>query len=309
MVDFYSITKLKRFDRKTQQRYLICYLQERAQQNIERLADGYIYRVRKLRKQTLLYAKETAYQDWEGAAGNVSKAAELLQLFIDDSVDDQLPFGDVKRQALSVLESRKIKSLCLYLRKQKRATNDYVWVYYDQQKEMIQHVFRPILLCLTFDGSKKTKALAKQQIAITKSEILENGSDNTADQELVLQKYQTYVFDADQQVIPQRYECLLYLLIQSKLNGQLYIPESIQYRALQDDLVRDEQLPSLLKNSILPCLNTSSNELIHSMESTLANKICPVNDRIKKGDNMNVIRRSRTGKRNGVYPFQGSKPC
>jgi len=49
MVDYYSITKLKRFDRVTQQLYLLCYLQERAKINIERLADGFIYHVRKLR--------------------------------------------------------------------------------------------------------------------------------------------------------------------------------------------------------------------------------------------------------------------
>jgi len=48
MVDYYSITKLKRFDRVTQQLYLLCYLQKRAQINIEHLADGFIYNVRKL---------------------------------------------------------------------------------------------------------------------------------------------------------------------------------------------------------------------------------------------------------------------
>jgi TnpA family transposase len=306
MVDYYSITKLKRFDRKTQQLYLICYLQERSQQNIERLADGFTYHVRKLREQAQIYAKEAAYKDWEGAAGNVSKAAEILKFFIDDSVDDQQLFGDIKRQAHSVLGSREIESLCLYLNKQKRATDDYVWEYYDQQKELIKRVLRPIFLCLNFEGSDKTKVLVNQ-LSVTKNEIKASGSLSTADQELVQPKYQTYVFDANQKVAPQRYECLLYLLIQSKLHGQLYIPESIKYRALQDDLVRDEQMPALLKNSILPCLKASSNELINLMKSTLANKICQVNDRIDKGDNKNVILRSRTGKTKWRLPSSGVK--
>ena len=75
MVDYYSIVKLKRFDRVTQQLYLLCYLKERAQISIERIADGFIYHVRKLREKAKAYAKEMAYKDWDGAAANVSKAA------------------------------------------------------------------------------------------------------------------------------------------------------------------------------------------------------------------------------------------
>jgi uncharacterized protein DUF4158 len=162
MVDYYSLTKLKRFDRLTQQLYLSCYLQERSQQNIERLADGFIYHVRKLRAKAMSYAKETAYKDWEGAASNVSKAAELLHLFIDDSIDDQQSFAQVKRQAQKLLKSRDIESLCLYLKKQKRVHHDYVWEFYDQQKETIQRLLRPIFLCLTFESSDNTEALTAQ---------------------------------------------------------------------------------------------------------------------------------------------------
>jgi len=52
----------------------------------------------------------------------------MIQLMINSYL------GDIKRQAHSVLGSREIESLCLYLNKQKRATDDYVWEYYDQQK-------------------------------------------------------------------------------------------------------------------------------------------------------------------------------
>lgn len=78
MVDYYSIAKLKRFDRTTQQLFLPCYLQEWAQINIERLADGFIYHVRKLAEKAKVYAKELAYKYWEGAVANISKVAELL---------------------------------------------------------------------------------------------------------------------------------------------------------------------------------------------------------------------------------------
>jgi len=306
MVDYYSITKLKRFDRNTQQLYLICYLQERSQQNIERLADGFIHHVRKVREQAKLYAKEAAYKDWEGAAGNVGKAAEILRLFIDGSVNERALFCDIKQQAHEILGSREIESLCLYLNKQKRAKGDYIWEYYDQQKELVQRLLRPIFLSLNFEASDNTKDLVRQ-LTITKNELKECGSLTTADQTIVLPKHQIYVFDSEQQVIPQRYECLLYLQIQSKLDGQLYIPESIKHRALQDDLVGDSKIPTLLKNSILPCLCASPNKLIQSMERALGQKVSLVNDRIDKGDNKNVILRSRTGKTKWRLPSSGVK--
>ena len=108
MVDYYSITKLKRFDRITQQLYLLCYLQERAQINIERLADGFIYHVRKLREKAKAHAKEMAYKDWEGAAANISKAAELLYFFIDDTIDDQVSFRQIKNGYKACLEHGKL---------------------------------------------------------------------------------------------------------------------------------------------------------------------------------------------------------
>jgi len=138
MIDYYG-SKLKRFDRETQQLYLLCYLQERAEKNSERLADGLVYHIRKVHQQAKIFAKDSAYQDWEGAAANVSKAAELLHLFIDDTIDEKKPFGVIKRKALRLLKSREIESLCLYLNKQKRALNDYHWEYYDRQRMFYDH--------------------------------------------------------------------------------------------------------------------------------------------------------------------------
>jgi hypothetical protein len=105
-----------------------------------------------LREKANAYAKEMAYKDWEGAVANISKAAELLYFFIDDTIDDQVSFRQIKQRAKSLLGEREIESLCLYLKKQKRTKNDYIWEFYDEQRELIQHLIRPIFLCLTFEG-------------------------------------------------------------------------------------------------------------------------------------------------------------
>ncbi len=308
MVDYYG-SKLKRFDRFSQQLYLLCYLQERAEQNIERLADGFNYHVRKVREQAKIYAKDAAYRDWEGAAANISKAAELLRLFIDDSIDEKQPFGTVKHQAQKLLRNREIESLCLYLNKQKRALDDYHWEYYDQQKLLIERVLRPIFLCLDFQATQKTQALAAQ-LAITKGELSVSGIPHIMDRRLIQTKQKDYLIDKEGNVSPDRFEWLLYLQIPNKLNGQLHLPTVIKFRSLQDDLISNERWKAkkkLIKKSMLPRLIAKPNRLVEALSSDLKKKLQQVSQRIENGDNQNIILLNRTGKTKWRLPSTSVK--
>ncbi len=308
MVDYYG-SKLKRFDRFTQQLYLLCYLQDRSEQNSERLADGFIYHTRKINEQARAYAKEAAYRDWEGAAANVSKAAELLHLFIDDTIDEKQSFKAVKDQALELLKSRDIESLCLYLNKQKRALDDYLWEYYDQQKAFLEKVLRPIFLCLNFQATQNTQALAAQ-LAITKDELNNGGTLHTMDRRLIQRKQKDYLIDKEGNASQDRFEWLLYLQIPSKLNGHLYLPTVIKFRSLQDDLVSNERWKAknkMIQQSMLPRLIEKPSRLIGTLSFSLNSKLEQVSQRINTGDNQNVILRNRTGKTKWRLPSTSVK--
>lgn len=56
------------------------------------------------------------FLSWQSAADNVTKAAELLHLFVDENIDDNQPFSVVRQQALKVMNDRDIQTLCLYLK-------------------------------------------------------------------------------------------------------------------------------------------------------------------------------------------------
>ncbi len=303
MVDYYG-AKLKRFDHATQQLYLVCYLHERAEKNVERLADGFIHHVRKVQEQAKVYARDAAYRDWEGAAANVGKAAGLLHIFIDDSIDEKQPFGRVKQQAQKLLKSRDIESLCLYLKKQKRAIDDYRWEYYDQQKSLLGSILRPIFLCLDFQGTQKTLVLATQ-LTIAKSELVTEGMLHTMDRRLIRPKQKDYLIGEEDNVIASRFEWLLYLQIPGKLNGQLYLPNVIKHRSLEDDLVSDSRWKAkrmLIQQSMLPRLMTKPNRVIDALSAKLEDKLAEVSQRLDSGDNQNVILRDRTGKRKWRLP-------
>jgi len=125
-----------------------------------------------------------------------------------------------------------------------------------------------------------------------------------------LKKQADYLIDDSDNVIPSRFEWLLYLQIPSKLKGQLHLPGIIKYRALQDDLVNNtrwKKKKQLLKQSMLPRMTGKPNQLIKTLSSELQNKLHHVSQRIENGDNQNVIMSNRTGKTTWRLPSAGVK--
>lgn len=117
-VTYYG-TNLKRQPVGYQRLYLLCYLQTRWQQALERIADGFVHHVRHRKQKAEIVAREAVYQDWQRVANNVGKAAQVLFLFINDKVDQQQPFGQLKRRALKLIAAKDLESVCLFLNDQK----------------------------------------------------------------------------------------------------------------------------------------------------------------------------------------------
>ncbi|HCM4377529.1 TPA: DUF4158 domain-containing protein, partial [Klebsiella pneumoniae] len=142
-VDYYG-AKLKRQTVGSQWLYLLCYLQTRWQQALERIADGFVHHVRQTKQKAKDYAQEAVFKDWQKAAKNVSKAAEVLHLFIDDSIDLQLPFATVRQQALSLLTKRDLESVCLFLNEQRRSVDEAMWQYCDEKESLRKGLLREL---------------------------------------------------------------------------------------------------------------------------------------------------------------------
>lgn len=78
MIDYYTPTKLRRFDKMTRSLYLVCYLHLKYRQVTEYLADAFIHHCRKLQQEAKQYADNTAYQEWKDACGSIREIARRL---------------------------------------------------------------------------------------------------------------------------------------------------------------------------------------------------------------------------------------
>ncbi|HBC36749.1 MAG TPA: Tn3 family transposase [Marinobacter adhaerens] len=308
MVDYYTPTKLRRFDKMTRSLYLLCYLHLKYRQVTEHLADAFIHHCRKLQQEAKQYADDTAYQEWKEAVANVGKGATLLRLFIDDSIDGSVPFSEIRQRAAGVMRPKQIESLCRYLTDQKQSQAFYIWEYYDQQTELIEQALRPIFLALKFQSSTTTRALGAQ-IERSQFDLDACSSIREIDRRLIRPRHLPFVAPGGS-INPACFEVLLYLLVQGKLDGHLFIPQSPKHCSLADDLVDDDiwkHRRKLIKSSLLNRINTAPKQLMRSMQKELATTLEQVGERIQKGDNRNVILRSRSGKTQWRLPSSGAK--
>lgn len=310
-VDYYG-AKLKRQSIGNQRLYLLCYLQSRWLQALERIADGFVHHVRQIKQKAKAHAQEAVYQDWQKAAKNVSKAAEVLHLFIDDSIDQQQPFGTVKQKALRLLAEKELESVCLFLNEQKRSVEEATWQYYDQRDSLREGLLRQLFLCLHFEGSAGTQRLAgvldHAQLDLSARRMI---SKANIDSRLPAKKLLPLLQDEDDNINPGRYEWYLYLQIPDRLNGQLTLPNVVKYRALEADLVsrarwrRDKT--KLLEQTQLPKLSAEPNKLIEQMNRDLEIRLHEVSEYLEQDDNRNIILRNPKGKRLWRLPTASKK--
>lgn len=300
-VDYYG-AKLKRHSEDSQQLYLLCYLHFRWYQALERIADGFFYHVRQVKQKAKAHAQNAVYEDWQRASKNVSKAADVLHLFIDDSLDHEQSFGRVRKKALNLLAKKELESVCLFLREQKRSLDEATWQYYDDCHSLRSGLLRDLFLCLIFEGYEGCHRLA---ITLNQAgvDFVDHGElqRSTLDTRLLPTRLRTLFLDENGDIKPDRYEYFLYLQIPSRLNGQLTLPNITKYRSLDADLInhkhwRDNKY-ELLDKSQLKKLSGETRQIITDMNSNLVSRLQHVSAYLEKADNSNIIFRNKKGKR------------
>ena len=308
-VDYYG-AKLKRQSIDNQRLYLLCFLQQRWQQAQERIADGLVHHVRNAKQKAKQYAQESISKDWRKAGKNVSKAADVLRLFVNDPVDEQQPFAAVRKRAFDIISQSDLESVCLFLNDQRRSVDEATWLYYEQRDSLRIGLIRELFLCLRLEGSEGSERLAhtlsRVQVELTEHSEL---SQSEYYKRYLPHKQRPFLQDKEGNLKLTRYEWYLYLQIPSHLNGKLTFPGIAKYQALEADLVSTERWKQdkelLIAQAQLPKLAADPGMLIQDMEKALNSRLRAVSDYLEKSDNRNVVLRNPKGKRSWRLPSGG----
>ena len=312
LVDFYTITKLRRFNWETASLYVLCFIRYRYRQINDNLINAFIYHIRKLTQEASMYAKAKVFEENEAISHKMKQAGTLLKLFIDENIDDNTPFKTVRDHAFTILPKKDIPKITDQLANAKWDIGIYEWLYYDQSIKRIQGNIGRLFNCLDFSCRDSESLLFKQ----IKCWQLDAGKEPTKpiDGRLIKKSLKPYLYsepkkDEAKQVIFSRYEVLLYKLVKDGLEaGLLFISDSQTFRSLADDLISDkewENKDKIFKSLEVPKICQPAESLLADLEQQLEVLLNDVSERINNGNNEVVVFIDKSGKTKWRLPYKG----
>ncbi len=290
MVRIKSLYMLKRENDNQTLMYLISYLYFRFQESNENLVESFIYLVRKLHESSKKYAKRKVLEDINTIRKELKAAGNLLGLYIDGDITDDISFGQVRKKAFKVLSKKKIKLLSKHLNETDYDAHHYEWEHIDKKVSQITRLIRAIFLIIEIEYDHISLALS-EQFKIAKEELSSKNKIETINLDLVNKNEKRFI--GDKKNSNSRYEYFLYRrAYQLFSKNHITVKNSISNKSLSADLINttkwSKDKESIIKNTNQPAISSPILETLKNKLEILDEKLTTVSSTIAIGDNKYV---------------------
>ncbi|MFQ5471063.1 MAG: Tn3 family transposase, partial [Gammaproteobacteria bacterium] len=291
LVDYYTVYKLKRMSKQMVYLYLLRFIHDRYQRLNDHLLSAFCVLVNRYTDEAAATAKEVIYQHRIEANDDLTQGAEILRLFLDETIPGDTPFSEIKRRANQLLSTERLNRLCQQLGKDSGFDEaKYEWEAIDRLMGKVKRNIRPILRFIVLEGTP-----ANQILLDTFKTMSQAFKDNLQlpvaglSLSLIPQRSARYMTNTAGAIIKDRYEFMVYRQLRERLEaGDLHCPVSTRYRSFEDDLVDDEtysQRKTLLPQVGLAHVGKPVKEQLEALRHELNERIEQVNQRICNGEN------------------------
>lgn len=302
LVKFYTAYKLRRMSLATVRLYLLCFAYHRFRQINDNLIEAFIHLVNQYEKQAKLGAEQAMQRALTEAANHLQAAGQILNLFIDESITDELPFSVVKAKAFSILDPTSFPLVSDYMRNIKFDKTGFEWSAYSKLSATFKRNLRQLFADLTFASRVENAPLLAGVVFL--QTLLQQGKSprqtdpGTFPVEVIPKSLQSYLFttattDSKEKILEiDRYEFLIYRLLRNALtSGDVFVRDSNEFRCFEDDLIGDERWRhknELLEEIGVPILIAPIQETLRAFSEALETKFKVVNQRITDGLNQHI---------------------
>ena len=293
LVTYYSVFRLCQLNEWIVYVYLLCFVYYRYQKLHDNLINCLIYDARGYIDDTKNAAKERMYESLVESNQDLQKAGKVLKIFTDNSIAGDTPFYQVQAKAFGILERQKLDSIADHISENVRFNETAIqWEHVDKLASQFNRHLRPILLTVDFASSSANDPLIEATYFLKdvyqKEKPLGQYPTDTFPKRFIPQTMKRYLY-ADKQLLPNRYEFLVYRLLRNSLEaGDIFCRDSVRFRSFEDDLL-DKQIwqkkEELIAITGLTALKQPIRDHLAMLEQTLENRIAEVNQRIAKGLN------------------------
>lgn len=297
LVNYYSVFRLKQLSQGVAHVYLLCFIHHRYQRAHDNLLNSLIHKVKQYVEDSKVAAKERVYEHRIENNQNLAKAGQVLKLFTDESIPEDASFQSVQATAFGILDRQKLAFVAEHIVTE--ATFDetaFQWEHIDTLAQGFKCNLRPILQAVEFASAPGhapvLEALQFLKSAIQKGRPLSQYRSDAFPMQCIPTATRRYLYAAGDdggQLLPDRYEFLIYRLLRNGLDsGDIFCRESVRFRSFEDDLLSEKQWKAkaeLISATGLATLKQPIQDHLAELEQQLEGRLARVNQRLSAGEN------------------------
>lgn len=153
LANFYTVHDLRNLKADQTHLYLLCYAWVRYRQLSDNLVDAMAYHMKQLEDESSAGAKQSFVTEQMRRQQDTPQVGRLLSLYIDDSVPDPTPFGDVRQRAYKIMPRDTLQTTAQRMSVKLVSKLALHWQAVDGLAERIRRHLRPLYVALDFAGT------------------------------------------------------------------------------------------------------------------------------------------------------------
>jgi Transposase and inactivated derivatives, TnpA family len=293
LANFYTVHDLRNLKADQTQLYLLCYAWVRYRQLTDNLADAMAYHMKQLEDESSAGAKQSFFDEQVRRRQETPQVGRLLSLYVDDSVANPTPFGEVRQRAYKIMSRDALQSTAQRMSVKQSGKLALHWQAVDGLAERIRRHLRPLYVALDFAGTDPDSpwlaALAWAKGVFAKQQRLSQRPLAECPAATLPKRLRSYLltFDADDKptgLHADRYEFWLYRQIRKRFqSGELYLDDSLQHRHFSDELVSMDEKAGVLAQMDIPFLRQPVDAQLNALTAELRAQWLAFNRELKQG--------------------------
>ncbi|MCC8471600.1 Tn3 family transposase [Xanthomonas phaseoli] len=293
LANFYTVHDLRNLKPDQTHLYLLCYAWLRYRQLTDNLVDAMAYHMKRLEDESRAGAKQSFVAEQVRRQQETPRVGRLLLLYVDDTVADTTPFGNVRQRAYKIIPKDALQLVGHRMSIKPASKLALHWQAVDGLAERMRRHLRPLYVALDLAGTDPSNpwlaALIWAKSVFAKQQRLSQRPLVECPTATLPKRLRPYLltFDADSKptgLHADRYEFWLYRQVRKRFqSGELYLDDSLQHRHLSDELVSLDENADVLAPMDIPFLREPIEAQLIALTAELRTQWLAFNRELKQG--------------------------
>jgi TnpA family transposase len=293
LANFYTVYDLRRLRPEQTHLYLLCYAWLRYRQINDNLVDALAYHMKQIEDESKVRSSKKFVAEQARRQQETPQVGRLLLLYVDDTLGDTTPFGDVRQRAFKIMPKDTLQVAGQRLSVKPTSKLALRWQVVDGLAERIRRHLRPLYVTLDFAGVDADNpwlaALAWAKGVFAKQQRLSHRPLAECPEATLPKRLRPYLltFDANGKATglhADRYEFWLYRQLRKRFkSGEIYLDDSLQHRCFTDELVSLDEKVDVLAQMDIPWLRQPIDAQLDALKKELREQWLAFNREFRQG--------------------------